>query len=104
MPLFAAEMERNYGVRATVLASQPDQNAEENIPGLEALAKADLAVLYLRWRRLPPDQLARLGNSRRLMVTPSRRARRSIRPPGCRGTYGWRRGPRARACAPCGRR
>lgn len=60
MPLLAAELERNYGLRATVLTSQPDQNAEENIPGLEVLAKADLAVLYLRWRRLPAEQIAHL--------------------------------------------
>ncbi len=60
MPMFAAELEKNYGMRATVLTAQPDQNAEENIPGLEALAGADLAVLYLRWRRLPQEQLAHL--------------------------------------------
>src|SRR5512145_1406442 len=60
MPLFAAELEKSYGFRATVLTAQPDQNAEENIPGLEALAGADIAVLYLRWRRLPKEQLSHL--------------------------------------------
>lgn len=60
MPLFAAELEKNYGFRATVLTAQPDQNAEENIPGMEALAGADIAVLYLRWRRLPKEQLSHL--------------------------------------------
>lgn len=59
-PLLAAELERNYGVRVTVLKSHPDENSEENIPGLEALERADLAVLYLRWRRLPKDQLEHL--------------------------------------------
>lgn len=58
MPLLAAELEKSYALRATVIASQPDQNAEENIPGLEALDKADLAVFFLRWRRLPAEQLA----------------------------------------------
>jgi len=57
MPLLAAELEKNYGMHTTVLKSFPDQNAEENIPGLEALKDADLAIFFLRWRRLPADQL-----------------------------------------------
>jgi type 1 glutamine amidotransferase len=57
MPIIAAELEKHYGMRTTVLKAHPDENAEENIPGLEALEKADLAVLYLRWRRLPKDQV-----------------------------------------------
>ena len=57
MPLLAAELEKNYGVRTTVLKSSPDYNAEENIPGLEALEDADLAVFFLRWRRLPAEQV-----------------------------------------------
>ncbi len=57
LPLIAAELEKNYGFRTKVLKSYPDQNAEENIPGLEALKDADLAVFYLRWRRLPADQM-----------------------------------------------
>ena len=60
MPPFAAELEKNYGLRATVLKAFPDQNAEENIPGLEALAEADLAVFFLRWRRLPAEQAAHI--------------------------------------------
>lgn len=57
MPLIAAELERHYGMQTTVLKSSPDENAEENIPGLEALDKADAAVFFLRWRRLPAAQL-----------------------------------------------
>ncbi|MEX1241075.1 MAG: ThuA domain-containing protein [Cyclobacteriaceae bacterium] len=57
MPLLAAELEKNYNMRTVVLKSFPDQNAEENIPGLEALKDADLAIFFLRWRRLPADQL-----------------------------------------------
>ncbi len=57
MPIIAAELEKQYGMRTTVLKSYPDENAEENIPGLEALSKADLAVFYLRWRRLPKEQV-----------------------------------------------
>jgi type 1 glutamine amidotransferase len=44
-------------MRVKVLKSSPDQNAEENIPGLEALKEADLAVFFLRWRRLPAEQV-----------------------------------------------
>lgn len=58
LPLIAAELEKNYGFRTKVLKSYPDQNAEKNIPGLESLKEADLVVFFLRWRLLPPDQLA----------------------------------------------
>jgi type 1 glutamine amidotransferase len=44
-------------MQVKVLKSSPDQNAEENIPGMEALKDADLAVFFLRWRRLPADQV-----------------------------------------------
>jgi type 1 glutamine amidotransferase len=60
MPAMAAMIEKRYGLQTTVLKSHPDENAEENIPGLEALAEAGLAVLYLRWRRLPEDQVEHL--------------------------------------------
>lgn len=57
LPFIAAELEKNYGFRTKVLKAFPDQNAEENIPGLEVLKEADLAVFFLRWRRLPEDQI-----------------------------------------------
>ena len=57
MPLLAKELEQHYGMQVKVLKSDPDHNAEENIPGLEALKDADLAVFFLRWRRLPTDQV-----------------------------------------------
>lgn len=57
MPIIAAELEKHYGFRTKVLKSYPDFKSEENIPGLEALKEADIAVFYLRWRRLPADQL-----------------------------------------------
>lgn len=60
LPKLAAELERHYGLATTMLKSFPDQNAEEDIPGLEALSSADLGVFYLRWRRLPPEQLAHI--------------------------------------------
>lgn len=58
MPVIAAELEKNYGVRTRVLKSVPDHEGEKDIPGLEALDSADLAIFYLRWRLLPADQLA----------------------------------------------
>ncbi len=60
LPLLAAELEKNYGLKTTVLKSAPDQNGETDIPGLEVLKSADLAVFYLRWRRLPAEQLAHI--------------------------------------------
>lgn len=58
MPIIAAELEKNYGMRTRVLTAYPDHESEKNIPGLEALDSADLAVFYLRWRLLPADQVA----------------------------------------------
>jgi type 1 glutamine amidotransferase len=60
MPLIAAELEKHYGMRTVVLKSAPDHNAEKNIPGLEVLREADLAVFFLRWRRLPEAQVAHI--------------------------------------------
>src|SRR5262245_38352639 len=56
-PLLAKFLETRYGARTTVLKSAPDENGEEDIPGLATLETADLAVLFLRWRRLPADQI-----------------------------------------------
>ena len=58
MPIIASVLEKDYGFRTKVLKAYPDHNAEENIPGLEALKEADMAVFFLRWRRLPADQVA----------------------------------------------
>ncbi len=57
MPLLAHELESRYGMKVTVLKAFPDEQFEENIPGLEALDTADMAIFFLRWRRLPDDQL-----------------------------------------------
>jgi type 1 glutamine amidotransferase len=57
LPLLATELEKNYGFRTKVLKAYPNHNSEENIPGLEALQEADLAVFFLRWRRLPAEQV-----------------------------------------------
>jgi type 1 glutamine amidotransferase len=60
LPLLAKTLESEYGFRTKILKSFPDQNAEKNIPGLEILKEADLAVFFLRWRLLPADQVAHM--------------------------------------------
>jgi type 1 glutamine amidotransferase len=62
MPLLAKALEEQYGMRVKVLKSSPDHTSEENIPGLEALKDADLAVFYLRWRRLPAEQVKHIDD------------------------------------------
>ncbi len=57
LPLIATELEKNYGFETKVLSAFPNQNAENNIPGLEILENADLVVFFLRWRQLPDEQL-----------------------------------------------
>ena len=57
LPHIATELEKNYGFRTKVLKAFPDHNAEENIPGLEILKEANVVVFFLRWRRLPADQI-----------------------------------------------
>ena len=57
LPPIAQELEGRHGMRCTVLTSQPDPKNAKNIPGLDALASADLAVFYVRFRQLPEDQL-----------------------------------------------
>ncbi|XVJ58091.1 MAG: ThuA domain-containing protein [Tepidisphaera sp.] len=48
------------GWATTLLTSAPDQSNPSNIPGLEALDRADLIVIYLRFRTLPAEQVAHL--------------------------------------------
>ncbi len=48
------------GWSTTLLTAAPDQSNPSNIPGLEALDRADLVVLYLRFRTLPAEQVAHL--------------------------------------------
>jgi RNase P/RNase MRP subunit p29 len=63
MPQFAEILEKRQGFRCTVLFSknpetgQIDPHARGNIPGLAALQKADLLILFTRFRDLPDDQM-----------------------------------------------
>ncbi|MGC4056008.1 MAG: ThuA domain-containing protein [Paludibaculum sp.] len=63
LPQLAKILSTRHGFHCTVLFAidrkdgtiNPDQN--DNIPGLEALDKADLMVLFTRFRDLPDDQM-----------------------------------------------
>lgn len=63
MPQLAKILARHYGFTCTVLFAidktdgtiNPQQN--DNIPGTEALDKADLMVIFTRFRDLPDDQM-----------------------------------------------
>ncbi|MDF1853141.1 MAG: GDSL-type esterase/lipase family protein [Verrucomicrobiales bacterium] len=60
MPLFATELER-LGFRTTVI--NPDWDPEKDkrgLPGLEALAEADVAVFFTRFLKLDDEQLANI--------------------------------------------
>ena len=63
LPLMAKIMAEHHGFKCTVLfAIDPATGAitpshQTNIPGLEALEDADLAVFLLRFRNLPDDQM-----------------------------------------------
>ena len=59
MPLLAKVMEEEFGFRTTVLLpnGNPEQNKNgEGIPGLEVLAKADVAIFFMRFLALEDDQ------------------------------------------------
>ena len=67
MPMLAAILQRDHGVRPTVLFALADDgtidpDAATNIPGTETLADADLLVLFTRFRALPPDQMGPILN------------------------------------------
>ncbi|MDP6445249.1 MAG: ThuA domain-containing protein [Pirellulaceae bacterium] len=63
LPQLGKILAQHHGFRCTVLfAIDPksgiiNPNVQTNIPGLEALADADLMIVFLRFRRLPDDQM-----------------------------------------------
>ena len=52
LPEFAKTLEDNYGFSCEIL-----QGGDNNIPGMNALKDADLAVIYVRRQPLPQEQL-----------------------------------------------
>lgn len=67
LPQLAKILSQRHGFKCTVLFAinpddgtiRPDRN--DNIPGLEALDTADLAIFALRWRDLPDDQMKHIA-------------------------------------------
>lgn len=63
LPQLAKILAKHHGFTCTVLfAIDPkdgtiNPNVNDNIPGLEKLASADLMVIFTRWRNLPDDQM-----------------------------------------------
>jgi hypothetical protein len=59
---------QRHGFRCTVLYAIDrndgtiNPNQRDNIPGLEALDKADLMIVLIRWRDMPDDQMKHLVN------------------------------------------
>ena len=66
-PMLAKILSQRHGFDCTVLfAINPDggyidSNFQKNIPGTEALDKADLLIIGTRFRQLPDDQIARFA-------------------------------------------
>lgn len=63
LPQLGKILARHHGFKCTVLfaikkeTGEIDPNVNDNIPGLEALATADLMVVALRFRNLPDEQM-----------------------------------------------
>ncbi|WP_182868621.1 ThuA domain-containing protein [Rhodopirellula sp. JC639] len=58
MPVFAEELER-FGFRTTVVMGEgnPEKKTENVLPGINVLADADLAIFFMRFLKLPDDEL-----------------------------------------------
>jgi uncharacterized protein len=57
MPMIAAILEKRHGLRTSVAYARPTPQTKDHIEGLEALATADLMVMFLRYRALPDAEL-----------------------------------------------
>ena len=62
MPAVAKILETRHGIRTSIAYARPTPQTQDNIEGLEALRTADLAVFYLRFRRLPDSQMQEILN------------------------------------------
>jgi type 1 glutamine amidotransferase len=68
LPQLARILSEHHGFKCTVLfAIEPETglvnpDRRDNIPGLEALATADLMILFTRFRDLPDDQMKHFEN------------------------------------------
>ena len=57
MPVFAKELER-FGFRTTVVMGDgdPEKKTKDVLPGIEALAEADVAIFFMRFLKLEDDE------------------------------------------------
>lgn len=57
MPVFAEELER-FGFRTTIVMGEgdPEKKTDDVLPGIEALADADLAIFFMRFLKLPDSE------------------------------------------------
>lgn len=57
LPKFAKELDR-HGFRSTVVIGEgdPEKKTENVLPGIEAIATADVVILYARFLNLPPRE------------------------------------------------
>ena len=69
LPQLAKILSKHHGFKCTVLFAQNpekpgiiDANYVHNIPGLEALASADMMVIFTRFRALPDDQMKHIDD------------------------------------------
>lgn len=69
LPQLARILSKHHGMNCTVLFAQNpekpgivDPNYLHNIPGLDALASADLMIIFTRFRALPDDQMQHIDN------------------------------------------
>ena len=63
MPLFAKELQR-FGFRTTVVMGEgnPEKKTESVLPGIEALADADVAIFFMRFLMLPDNEWQPIEN------------------------------------------
>lgn len=62
LPALARILAKHHGFKCTVLFNIDTENGEivagnSNMPGMEALDTADLAVVFLRFQQFPPEQM-----------------------------------------------
>jgi hypothetical protein len=61
IPPFAGMLQRQHGYRTTVLTSRMPESAS-GFPNIQAVAEADLLVVFCRRLGLPPEQLTTIKN------------------------------------------
>ena len=68
LPMLGALLAKRHGMRATVLfaidpdTGEVDPDERSNIPGLAALAEADLMIIATRFRDLPDEQMKHIDD------------------------------------------